>query len=1302
MLEKAAVGGSPIASPGLHYWSVQTVDNSLAGSAFAPEQTFVIGYPPFISAIPHQAIAVNGATPDIPFTVGDVETPATNLMLSASSSRPGLVPEANIVFGGSGSNRTVHVTPTPNQLGDARITVTVTDAEGLMASNSFTIVVTNAAPTISDITNRTVRLRDAPAIISVVVGDAETVAEDLIVTASSANIVLVPNANIILGGSGSNRTLMVLAPTNSSGSVLITVCVMDAHGGAASDSFTLTFLNSLPIISEIPDQTLPPNTSTGPLAFSMGDEETPAENLTVAVSSANAALVPLANVVLGGSGSNRTVTVTPASNQFGNAQITIAVDDAHGGRAFESFAVSVPLFTEIPAGFQGVQHSSAAWGDYDNDLDLDLLVTGTFGEEIGTRLYRNEGNGSFVDSHATFPLIAVGAGVWADYDSDGDLDALLTGDRPGFSYSALVYRNDGGAVFTDSGAVFPGVEGRWEWADYDNDGDADLLLLGFHLGIYYTRIYRNEGSDRFMHSGISLPGLRHAAAAWGDYDNDGDMDVLLTGTTNSTGGGAITRLYRNDGADLFVHVPTALPPVWYGSVAWGDYDNDGDLDILIVGLRNDGSFSGISRVYRNNGNGNFSDLNAGLLGVGFGSASWGDFDNDGFLDILLNGVSGTNYVARVYRNEGALRLTDVSAGLLGVDGAAAWGDYDKDGDLDIVLAGASRFTRERTLSYRNNFVTPNSTPAAPAGLVASVAGNAVTLNWSPSADPNQPAGLTYNLRIGRTANAADVVSPLADLGTGFRRLPKLGNTNLRRSWRINNLQRGTYYWSVQAVDHSFAGSPFAPVQTFTVTNVLDTPTNDPPFAQDLSVTTPEDVPVNVTLAAIDVDSPSLTYTVAAPPSHGTLSGTPPALVYTPNTNYFGQDHFTFQASDGTLDSVPATVSITVQSVNDLPIARAGSDQTVECAGPQTVSVLDGRNSSDADGDSLSYSWREGSTSLGTNALQPIALELGSHPITLLVTDPGGDISEDTVLVQVVDTTPPVLSCPTNLYVEFTNEAGVAVIFAPPASDICGVASVVCRPPSGSTFAIGATEVVCTATDPSSNAASCHFTVTVQGARAALEKVLADLRALRARIDDRQDGERLDAAILDLEGAVDPALWVDQIRLQRQGGNNVFHELKQAVHELGELIMDENSSVPDAALQGIIDRLVRVARLLAVVSIQDAIAAGVNPGKIADDNREVVKGDDDASAGRFESAIQHYRNAWERAVHIRIKALLASGRSLRLEFMAVAGESYTVECSTNLIDWVTIGTRTAGPDGVIELEAPNVGQFSTRFYRVVSP
>ena len=370
-------------------------------------------------------------------------------------------------------------------------------------------------------------------------------------------------------------------------------------------------------------------------------------------------------------------------------------------------------------GLPGTYDASLAWGDYDNDGDLDVLFTGIINQNIYiARIYQND-NGKFNDISAGLVGVTHSAVAWGDYDNDGDLDILLTGKDGSNNPIARVYQNNGGA-FNDISAGLTGVlRSSVDWGDYDNDGDLDILISGYdsfygHNPI--THIYQNNGGA-FSNISAGLTGVAESSVDWGDYDNDGDLDVLLTGYGSNSA--IIARIYQNtDG--IFSDISAGLSGAGGGVAAWGDYDDDGDLDILIAGIGGN-SLDGFTRVYQNNG-GTFSDISAGLPNLRFGTAAWGDYDNDGDLDILITGAtSDYTHLTRIYQNTGGA-FHDISAGLDDVIlVAAAWGDYDGDGDLDILHTRPDRnHFAYVTRIYQNNTVTV-ATPTELTGAVISAA-----------------------------------------------------------------------------------------------------------------------------------------------------------------------------------------------------------------------------------------------------------------------------------------------------------------------------------------------------------------------------------------------------------------------------------------------------------------------------------------------------------------------------------------------------------------------------------------------------
>ena len=295
---------------------------------------------PTISKIANQTLTLGNNVPTLAFTVGDDLTAVGALIITGASSNLTLVPIANIVFSGTGAARTVKVTPSVGQSGTTTITLTVTDGGGLTALTSFVFTL-DGPPTISAIANQTINLgtTTTPALVFTV-QDSVTAATSLTVTGVSSNTTLVPVANIVLVGSATVRNVTVKTVAGQSGATTITLTVKDASGLTASTSFTVT-VNAPPTITTLANQTINIGSSTSAIAFTIGDDLTPATSLTVSGVSSNTTLFPTIRIVFGGSGSTRTVTITPAAGQSGTATITLTVKDGGGLKATASLSVTV-------------------------------------------------------------------------------------------------------------------------------------------------------------------------------------------------------------------------------------------------------------------------------------------------------------------------------------------------------------------------------------------------------------------------------------------------------------------------------------------------------------------------------------------------------------------------------------------------------------------------------------------------------------------------------------------------------------------------------------------------------------------------------------------------------------------------------------------------------------------------------------------------------------------------------------------------------------------------------------------------
>ncbi|MEO7675606.1 MAG: VCBS repeat-containing protein [Verrucomicrobiota bacterium] len=382
---------------------------------------------------------------------------------------------------------------------------------------------------------------------------------------------------------------------------------------------------------------------------------------------------------------------------------------------FHSSLTAGTVFSRIEVDLPPLVYGSIAWGDLNNDSRQDLLITGADGSFAPiSRVVRNLGNGVFTNLNLALPGVSSGSVAWGDLHNDGNLDFLLTGfsgtGSNGFPvYVSEIWRNGTDGNFQKVAVNLPGINsGAVAWADFDNDGNLDFLLTGYNGSGGISQVWRNNGSGGFSNLNAGLTGVFYSSVARADFDNDGYLDIFLTGTTNGFLNGVVCELWRNSRDGKFTNMASSLPAVSQGSVAAGDFDNDGKIDIFITGYSASGP---ISQIWRNQGNGAFTNWNAGLTGVYQSSVALGDFDNDGLLDILLSGMdAASNAVSQVWRNMGAGTFTNLNETLPGVrSGSSTWGDYDGDGKLDILLTGLDATNNPVLHLFRNNTALRNST-----------------------------------------------------------------------------------------------------------------------------------------------------------------------------------------------------------------------------------------------------------------------------------------------------------------------------------------------------------------------------------------------------------------------------------------------------------------------------------------------------------------------------------------------------------------------------------------------------------------
>lgn len=488
-------------------------------------------------------------------------------------------------------------------------------------------------------------------------------------------------------------------------------------------------------------------------------------------------------------------------------------------------------FTEIPTDITPMFFASADFADFDNDGDQDLAIFGVdanFNDVAD--IFRND-EGSFTPLNAGISPMHMGAVNWVDYDGDGDYDLFCSGQDYSMNAYATLYSNEDG-IFVPAGLGLP--IGFWNsagWGDYDNDGDLDLAYSWYSAGTANSAIFRNDAGT-FVNINAGLPGLTAGSMEWGDYDGDGDPDLLFTGTPSDFSNTLVLIYQNNDGA--FTEIGAGMMDcAWYNNAVWTDVENDGDLDVLYIG--DDGSEYPF--VVYTNTNGTFEMQNTGLYGVRTSNGNigvlTGDIDNDGDLDVVNTGDDpGYNKSTKIFLNNNGT-FSELSHDIPGFgSGTLDLTDIDNDGDLDLFFVGYDNSSSADVAIFINdansNTYSVNGAPDAPANLNSIVDGSSVQLSWDAATDDHTPqVSLQYNIYIGTESGLGDVVcaqsitDPLA-ANFGFHMVPKHGNCQMGMNFEMSNLDDGVYYWSVQAMDQSGMASAFAAEQYFDIGNVTGT------------------------------------------------------------------------------------------------------------------------------------------------------------------------------------------------------------------------------------------------------------------------------------------------------------------------------------------------------------------------------------------------------------------------------------------------------------------------------------------------
>ena len=454
-------------------------------------------------------------------------------------------------------------------------------------------------------------------------------------------------------------------------------------------------------------------------------------------------------------------------------------------------------FTKVEHPFLNLQNSTLTWLDYNNDGNLDLFLTGI--DDLGTYsgLFKNQGAEKDFGFEEVF---------------EGQFEPLYNG---------------GG-----------NRSNRYVTAgDYNNDGWVDLYMQGKNEEGIYSLLYKNEKGLAFSQVECPVKGespfipLYANTASFGDYDNDGFLDILAAGYSDLPERSSTALYYKNNGDGTFLD-PVFVDGGVNGEVAWCDYNNDGQLDFLVTGYSFLSGIGWQADLFENNGNHSFTKIPSsqnGLSPTQDCSIAWGDVNNDGFEDAVFLYSHPNALFLNNFGNKTFTRLNLPYANSQNYDqtgGMVCLVDFDRDNDLDVYTIGyGGDFLPGLFRNDLSGSIAVNTPPSMPVNLIANTQDpGVVSFSWDVSNDDHTPSpAIKYNLFVKKEGSTQVMAVLPADLNTGLLKV----NENLApiasTQYKLYDLEDGNYTFGVQAIDNGKLTSRFA-TASFSVggTNSIDT------------------------------------------------------------------------------------------------------------------------------------------------------------------------------------------------------------------------------------------------------------------------------------------------------------------------------------------------------------------------------------------------------------------------------------------------------------------------------------------------